>query len=467
MDMLSHTAILEHLEARLHQVLQRLSLDRPEGTMQSVLLALPRAPAAAPQLAAWQFVFQHVQRGELQAGYGEAAAWQATGAGRFEALARMRAACEWRRSDPDETGFDAFAMLGFAAADDAGLPASRTAPSDGLPSALLWVPEVGLVCRDHEAALVFSAMLPAERSALQARWRRWLEALVPVLYAPPAGPRTPARLSRLREAPDRSGWAALMHDALAAIEAGPLEKLVLSRRVALTGPRAFDIGRLLGALGCLFPSCQTLSLKRNGQSFVAATPERLLALHHGRLEVDAIAGTAARAESVADDAALRTALLGSDKNLREHRVVIDAIRTALSDCCEGFQVPNRPRVMQLTNAQHLWSPIEARPRAGVGLFALAASLHPTPATNGQPRAEARDWLRRAEPFDRGWYTGAAGILQPDGDGELWVLLRCAQVRGNQAELFAGAGIVAGSDAASEWDETEAKLGAMLAALQYA
>jgi menaquinone-specific isochorismate synthase len=148
-------------------------------------------------------------------------------------------------------------------------------------------------------------------------------------------------------------------------------------------------------------------------------------------------------------------------------VVIDAIRAALADCCDGFDVPRAPRVMQLTNAQHLWSPITARPRPGVGLFELAERLHPTPATNGQPRAAAQDWLRRTEPFERGWYTGAAGLVRPDGTGELWVLLRCARVSDAQAELFAGAGIVAGSDPASEWDETEAKLAAMLSALQYA
>jgi menaquinone-specific isochorismate synthase len=76
-------------------------------------------------------------------------------------------------------------------------------------------------------------------------------------------------------------------------------------------------------------------------------------------------------------------------------------------------------------------------------------------------------LRVAEPFDRGWYTGAAVIVEPDLTGELWVLLRCARVCANRAELYAGGGIVAGSDAVSEWDETEAKLKAMLTALQYA
>jgi menaquinone-specific isochorismate synthase len=470
MDMLASVAMLDQLEARLANALAGLPLAGASG-VQSVLLALPRAPAAAPQLAGRQFQFQHAQRGELHAGYGEAVAWQAAGPARLGELAAALAATRWRRADPDETGFEAFAMLGFAAGDEDGAPAcpAATAPGgDGaLPNAILWVPEIGLVCRDHDAALVLSTPLPAAPDVVLDRWRTALRQLVPALYQPLTGPLAPARLVRSCEQPDAAGWSGLVQAALARIDAGPIEKVVLSRRVVLEGPRPFDIARLLGALGCLFPTCQTLSLRRNGQSFVAATPERLLDLKHRRLEVDAIAGTAPRAESVAGDAALRAALLASDKNLREHRVVIDAIRAALAGCCESFHVPATPQVMQLTNAQHLWSPIEARPRPGVGLFELAERLHPTPATNGHPRGAAQAWIRHTEPFDRGWYTGAAGLVRPNGTGELWVLLRCARVDGARAELYAGSGIVAGSDPGSEWEETEAKLAAMLAALQYA
>jgi menaquinone-specific isochorismate synthase len=106
-------------------------------------------------------------------------------------------------------------------------------------------------------------------------------------------------------------------------------------------------------------------------------------------------------------------------------------------------------------------------RGDTDLFCLAEHLHPTPATNGQPRQQARDWLTRSEPIERGWYTGAAGILEPDLSGELWVLLRCAEVTGDSARLYAGAGIVAGSDPLAEWRETGHKLAAIATALQFA
>jgi menaquinone-specific isochorismate synthase len=127
--------------------------------------------------------------------------------------------------------------------------------------------------------------------------------------------------------------------------------------------------------------------------------------------------------------------------------------------------------MQLHNAQHLWSPVSGRLRDATDLFDLAERLHPTPATNGKPQLEARAWLHRMEPLERGWYTGVAGILEaganPHLDGELWVLLRCAQIQGDEAQLYAGAGIVLGSDPLAEWRETGHKLAAVATALQFA
>ncbi|KAA6187444.1 isochorismate synthase [Thiohalocapsa marina] len=489
--MLAPIDTLQYLKARLDEALDRLPPTDVEPTPEpapqpvcptdgdpavrpllSLVLALPRRPTHAPQLDGAQFQFAHAQRGTLSAGYGHAAEWEAAGPQRLRRLgdiARMLRR-RWRREDPDETGFDAFAMLGFAASPDA-VPQIE----DHLPNAILWVPEIGLRSRDGEAALVLSATLPVARAELTARWHAALDRLVPQLYGPIDGPLMPAPLTREFAEPNRAGWATMVADALAEIRRGGLDKVVLSRRLDISGPRHLDVGRLLAALGCLFPSCQIINLRRHGKSFVAATPERLLSqtvgqgMHQGggQVAVDAIAGTAPRAQTAEDDQALARALLHSEKNLREHRFVIDAIREALSGCCDDIRSPASPQVMQLSNAQHLWSPIEARARPGSDLFRLAERLHPTPATNGQPRASAQEWLRVGEPFDRGWYTGAAGLIEPDLSGELWVLLRCARICANRAELYAGCGIVAGSDAAAEWDETEAKLTAMLSALQYA
>jgi menaquinone-specific isochorismate synthase len=254
---------------------------------------------------------------------------------------------------------------------------------------------------------------------------------------------------------------------LEAIARGRLDKVVLARRLCIGGSRPFDPERLVAALAYLFPSCQVVKLHRDGQTFVAATPERLLAQRGSLVEVDAIAGTAARAAAGAADAALGAALYSSAKDLYEHVLVTKSLCAALAPHSRSLDMPDRPRLLRLNNAQHLWTPIRAELEPGLDVLALADLLHPTPATNGQPRGAARAWLRRAEPQGRGWYTGAAGYLEPDLSGELWVLLRCAEIDGDTALLHAGAGIVAGSDPASEWRETEAKFAAMLTALQFA
>ncbi|WP_295413192.1 isochorismate synthase MenF, partial [uncultured Thiodictyon sp.] len=299
----------------------------------------------------------------------------------------------------------------------------------------------------------------------------WLVRLLNALDAPLPEPLTPSPLTPLGGRPDLADWQMLVETALDDIHRGTLDKVVLCRRVGIKGRRPFDPQRLLAALLYLFPACQVISIRHGGTRFVAATPERLVRVVGRQVEVDAIAGTAARAAGAAADAALTAALLASDKEQREHAMVVEAVRAVLDACCEAVQAPAAPTVLQLHNAQHLWSPMSGRLRADTDLFELAQRLHPTPATNGKPAAAARAWLDRMEPLNRGWYTGVAGILEPDPDGrlngDLWVLLRCAELNGDVARLYAGAGIVRGSNPLAEWRETGHKLAAVATALQFA
>jgi isochorismate synthase len=462
--MLAPLEILDQLRARLRETVgSAVALDG-EGFL-SLILAIPPPPGIAPQLTGPQFHFIHAHRDEMRAGYGSAGEWLATGLGRLQSLraeAKRLAAC-WQQLDLDETGFSGFAMLGFAAR-----PADARADTHGrFPNALLWLPEVALHRRNNQGAIVLTTSLPSTREEVLARWTGRLEQLLPFLSQPMAGPLRPAPLRRRSERPDAEGWHLLVRSALTRIARKDLQKVVIGRRLRLEGSRSFDLSRLMAALTFLFPSCQVINLRRGEVSFVAATPERLLTQRGNRVEVDALAGTAARAPNPASDAVLTEALRSSGKNLHEHRLVVEAVRNALMQCSTRIEAPNQPQVMLLNNAQHLWSPIKAELVPGTDVFVLAELLHPTPATNGQPRGEALDWLREVDPFERGWYTGAAGVVEPDLTGELWVLLRCAEVIDRHADLYAGAGIVAGSDPSMEWRETEDKLAAMLTALQFA
>lgn len=453
--------IKAQLLARLAETLPQIPWSQPRG-FASLALELPQRPGPAPALPGLHFAFSHAHRDELRAGYGVVGQWQTAGPERLRRLRvqarRLRAS--WLQFDPDETGIAGFALAGFAAAP--GTPAPG-----GLPEALLWLPEVALRRRRGQAALILSTALPADPAAALGRWTAWLDRLVPGLCRDAPEPRSPGPLTRRDSPSDRADWTAGVAAALAAIAAGGLEKVVLARRLRVQGRRPFDPERLAAALTYLFPSCQVVRVQRDGHCLVAATPERLLAQSGNRVTLDAIAGTAPRAAASAPDAALGQALLNSPKDLHEHALVRESLCAALVGHSRRLDVKPQPELLRLNNAQHLWTEIRAELAPGLDALALADLLHPTAATNGQPSAAAQAWLRRAEPQGRGWYTGAAGWLEPDLSGELWVLLRCAEIGGDTALLHAGAGIVAGSDPAAEWRETEAKFAAMLSAPRFA
>lgn len=458
--MLQSLQILDQLKARLRESVGRLPLASGRGPA-SLILELPYALARAPDLDGPRFQFAHSDRGDLRAGYGIAAEWTAEGPARLRNLQQIAhdLRATWVQSDPDETGFNGFGLLGFAA--------TPHAVADDLPNALLWLPELALRAHGGQAALVLTAHRPTDPAAQLARWEAWLDRWVPLLDRPTLAPLTSAHLDPLASTPDRPAWRDLVAEALAEIAQNRLEKVVVCRRQRLLGHRRFDFDRLNAALSYLFPSCQVINIRRQAASFVAATPERLFTQRRDRVEADALAGTASRAEDSDRDAAITLGLQSCEKNLREHRVVVEAVRTALSQCCRRLEPPEGPSILQLNNAQHLWTRLRGELHPGVDVFELAEHLHPTPATNGQPRAAARAWLDAHEPLERGWYTGAAGLIEPDLTGELWVLLRCARILDRTADLYAGAGLVSGSDPESEWQETEHKLAAMSTALQFA
>ena len=457
--------LLDQIKARLHLYGRELARSTAQEGLISLALTLPEVPARAPSLGGAQFQFIHPQRREMQVGYGIAAEWQASGGERLRTL-RDRArglTATWRQSDPEGTGCPPFAFLGFAARPGE----ARAEPPDELPNALLRVPEMALRIRRGQAALILNARLPASPTDLLVRWAALLDRLVPALYQPAPPPLPTAALHRGLETPSPQGWQRLLRSALDRIDSQEFQKVVLARRLRIAGSRAFDIPRLLATLAESYPSCQILSIRHGERTFIAATPERLLSLRGRQVEVDALAGTSSRAAEAGRDGALAQALRGSVKNLHEHRLVIEAIRDALGPIAAAIDIPAAPDIMRLANVHHLWTRIGARFDTPMDVFTLAELLHPTPATNGEPRREASAWLNHCDPFDRGWYTGAAGVVEPDLSGELWVLLRCADIHDQIADLYAGAGIVEGSDPALEWRETEHKLDAMLSALRFA
>jgi menaquinone-specific isochorismate synthase len=263
-----------------------------------------------------------------------------------------------------------------------------------------------------------------------------------------------------------SQFRSAVDSALSAIQANYLHKIVLSHALDVTAPTPIDGFRSLNTLRCLNPNCYIFSTSNGqGQTFLGASPERLLRLSNSQLLTDALAGSAPRGKTALEDAQFASHLLASAKELHEHRVVIDFIQRQLFQLGLQPQLSiTQPCLLQLPNIQHLRTPIQARVPTHVHLLEILADLHPTPAVAGTPRDVACQEIRRYESFERGLFAAPLGWVDYQGNGEFIVGIRSALIDGLQARLYAGAGIVAGSDPDQEFAEINLKLQALLKAL---
>jgi len=253
--------------------------------------------------------------------------------------------------------------------------------------------------------------------------------------------------------------------ALGEIAQGDYEKVVLARALKYTTAEEFHPISVLNHLRRRYPDCYSFSIANGrGQSFIGATPERLVRVSGGRMHTTALAGSAARGESASEDATLAQALLHSEKDLREHKLVLDSIVGRVADLNLKVEHAANPRLLGLANVHHLHTPISANLPAGVHILDLVGRLHPTPAVGGAPQAPALAAISRLESFPRGLYAGPQGWVDHRGGGEFFVGLRSALIDGRTATAYAGAGIVAGSEPEKEFAETELKFKALIEAL---
>lgn len=261
-------------------------------------------------------------------------------------------------------------------------------------------------------------------------------------------------------------WIDLVRAALDEIGRGELHKVVLCRTRRVTFEREPDLIRALAVLLERHPSCARFLFEQGGATFLGASPERLVLVRGRRAVTEALAGSLPRRDGE-DVSAARSRLLASAKDRAEHAFVVDAIRAALAPVCDALAVAGEPLVRSLAHVHHLATPVTATLRDRVHVLDLARRLHPTPALCGTPRAEARAFLLAREPEPRGWYGGGAGWFDAAGDGELTVAIRSALTARRAAWIYAGAGIVSGSDPATEHAETTTKERAMREALEAA
>jgi menaquinone-specific isochorismate synthase len=259
-------------------------------------------------------------------------------------------------------------------------------------------------------------------------------------------------------------WEQVVGEAVRRIRHSPdLHKVVLARDVYASADCPIDARVLLRRLAARYPGCYTFAC----DGLVGATPELLISRDSWEVRSLVLAGTTARGATPAEDSDLALALLGSAKENEEHEYAAVSLRDTLSPLCAAMYVAPRPELIRLPNVQHLGTWVRGTLAATRSALALVAAVHPTAAVGGTPTDAAVEVIRELESMDRERYAGAVGWVDADGNGEWGIALRCAQLDGRRARLFAGGGIVAGSDPAAELAETESKLRPMRNALEQA
>lgn len=331
-------------------------------------------------------------------------------------------------------------------------------PDAPFPAGLVTIPRLQIVRRDQHFFLVINGDRRQRHHLHQfaQQLKHFLQQL-PKLLIPTVGIRGNIYTSS-------TGFIEAVHQALGLIEQGKLSKIVLAHALDVTANQAFNVVNALDNLRDRHPDCCVFSLRNHsGDTFIGASPERLLAVQNGELITDALAGSAPRGQSPVEDHCLAQKLWQSEKEQREHQAVADFLLGQLRQL--GLTPDAAPRkLLQLSNIQHLWTPITAQLPPAIHPLKVVAQLHPTPAVAGVPRAIACEQIRHAETFDRTLYAAPIGWLDCRGNAEFIVAIRSALIRGNHARLFGGAGIVAGSQPAREYAEVQLKLTSLLDAL---
>ena len=304
------------------------------------------------------------------------------------------------------------------------------------------------------------------------RGRAWLTTVTERGEAPadlaaargPGGPAAPTDLRWRDGSLPGPRWEQAVAEAVAAIKAGGLRKVVLARDVFATAEEPLDARVLLRRLADRYPDCFTFAC----DGMIGATPELLVRRAGNQVSALVLGGTLPRGADPAQDQALGEELLASAKNNEEHAYAVDSIREALGPLCQALDVEARPSLLKFPNLQHLGTQVRgtlADGQTSRSALALAAAVHPPAAVCGTPPGVALELIRDLEHMDRERYAGPVGWVDADGNGEWGIALRCGQLSGRTARLFAGCGIVAGSEPAAELAETLVKLQPMRGALE--
>ena len=439
---------------------------RSRRTLVSVTAAVdvpdPCAVVFSSRLASdhW-FCWEQPDRGFSLAALGVAHAATSRGDGRFEDVAgeciRLNEGAVLDEPPGLPSGAGPVWTGGFAFdPDGAGTP-----PWSSLSPASMTLPELSLCRVGEETFLTVNLVVHPGDEAAQSVDR--IAARLAGLRSDPLPMLDPHQTGRpeIRSVLPPGDFEAMVEGATGRIAEGGMSKVVLAREVTVEASAAHDPAAIFGAMREQFPSCFCFCQGTPEAAFLGASPELLIRRAGAGASTVALAGSIRRSSDPAVDDHLGEQLLRSDKNRREQRIVAERIVRKLRPHAVWVQTAPEPEVVKIANIQHLATPVIAQLAESHSAVELAGMLHPTPAVGGEPWSDAGTTIGELERMDRGWYAGPVGWMDATEDGEFCVALRSALIRDREARLFAGVGVVAGSDPAAELEETEVKLQALL------
>jgi isochorismate synthase len=426
-------------------------------------VADPCAAVFASRLASdrW-FCWEQPDREFSLAGLGVAHESSSRGEGRFGDVAEecLRVAGDAIVEEPRglPAGAGPVWVGGFAFAPEGGASSTWSSLSPGS----LVLPELSICRSGDRAFLSLNAVVQpgedlGERQATLAARLAGLRGEAPLPLLDPH----PTAHTTIRNARPPADFEAAVAAATERIDAGQMSKVVLAREVVVSAAAAHDPAPLFGAMREQFPACFCFCVGTPEAAFVGASPELLVRRSGAGVSTVALAGSTRRSSDPAVDDHLGEQLLRSDKDRREQRIVSERIVRALRPHAVWVEAASEPEIVKVANIQHLATPVIAQLADPRSAIELAGMLHPTPAVGGEPWPRAAGAIAELEGMDRGWYAGPVGWMDATEDGEFCVALRSALLRDREAHLFAGVGVVAGSDPAAELAETEVKLQALL------
>lgn len=325
--------------------------------------------------------------------------------------------------------------------------------------AQLFLPRLEILSRQGKSELTLNLFSEDSLHADAGAARDWLAS---VAVAKPIADLRVNVLSVLHQ-PERAGWEIMLREALAAIDRQQMDKVVLARSSVLTLESPLFAPAMMAASRRVNHQCYHFMLRFAAHSaFLGSSPERLYLREGEQLFTEALAGTVANHPDERQARTLAQWLLQDSKNQQENLLVVDDICQRLQGGARAVDVLP-PEVVRLRKVQHLRRRIEGQLNHCDDADCLQR-LQPTAAVAGLPRQASREFIRQHEPFSRRWYAGSAGYLSV-AQAEFCVALRSCQIEDAQVELYAGAGIVSGSDPALEWQEIENKAAGLRTLLQ--